>query len=90
MDWPINSEWKCEICKKYEGLTWGLVHAQCRCNVCHVQYRMRNEKSDRVTKPICQLKPEYYDAFKTIWEVYHIPIDEVTNEQWQESLTKQD
>lgn len=90
MNWPLAPDWKCEICGKNEGLTWGLVHAQCRCNNCHTPYRMRDEMEIVVNIPICQLKPEYYEAFKTIWEIYHIPIEEVNDEQWQESLAKQD
>lgn len=82
MNWPIDSKWKCEICEKYEGLTWGLVHAQCRCNVCHTQYGMRDKDGKVVTFPICQLKPEYHKAFKIIWDKDFIPEDEVTDEQW--------
>ena len=90
MNWSLNPNWKCEICGENQGLTWGLVHAQCRCNVCHTQYRMRDEKDEVVKKPICQLKPKYYDAFKLIWEVYKQQIEEVSDEQWEEQLTKQD
>ena len=90
MNWQLDNDWKCEICGKNEGLTWGLVHAQCRCNICHTQYRMRNIKDEVISKPICQLKPEYYYAAKEGYEALQKPIDEFSDDEWQEALMKKD
>ena len=75
MNWPIDHNWQCEICGNF-SLTWGILHARCRCNECHVQYHMRNENDDIVTTPICMLKPEYYLPVKQIWLECQVPIDE--------------
>ena len=88
MNWEKSPDWKCEICGQNQGLTWGFVHAQCRCNVCHTQYRMRNKDGDIVTIPICQLKPEYYEAFKILWEKYKRPIEKTTDVEWDEVLVR--
>ena len=81
MDWPRDANWRCEICDGV-WLIWGFVHAQCRCQTCHTQYRMRDEKGERVIRPICQLRPEYYEVAKTAWQKDHKPIDEYTHSEW--------
>ena len=86
MDWSLDENWKCEICSNI-ALIWGFVHAQCRCDYCHTQYRMRDNDDKVVTKPICQLKPEYYEAFKILWEKDHRPVDEISIEEWDSVLT---
>ena len=85
MNWDLIHGWKCEVCGRNEGLTWGLAHATCRCNVCHSEYRMRNEKDEVVTKPICQLKPEFFKPAKIGFTKYQKPIDEFSDEEWEES-----
>lgn len=90
MNWPLDQNWKCEICGKYGELTWGLAHAHCRCNRCHAQYRMRDEQGNVVTKPICQLKPEYYVAAKIGVKTFQKPLDEFSETDWQELLVKKE
>ena len=85
MNWGIDKNWKCEVCGKYEGMIWGLVHATCRCNVCHTEYRMRDGKDEVVDTPICQLKPEFFEPAKIGFAKYNKPIDEFTDEEWKES-----
>jgi len=93
MNWPIDPDVTCQTCgKKFAeagivgtilgtGLTWGLVHGECRCNICHTHYHMRDE--DRVLiRPTCWLKEEYKAAAKAGWEMFGVPIDEFTDEQW--------
>lgn len=95
MNWPLARGWECETCGHcpvgidgigllYSGLTWGLIHAQCRCNQCHTKYRMRNEEDNVVTVPICQLKEEYKERAKKGWQQYQKPIDEWTEDMWSE------
>ena len=85
MDWDLKHGWKCEVCGKYEGLTWGLAHGTCRCNVCHTEYRMRDKKGEVVDTPICQLKPEFFEPAKIGFAKYNKPIEEFSNEEWKES-----
>ncbi|MEN6321714.1 MAG: hypothetical protein ABFD82_23570 [Syntrophaceae bacterium] len=82
MNWPLDNGWKCPICGGRE-LTWGLVHARCRCNTCHVEYRMRDDEDNRVDTPICLLKTEYTEPFKKIWTEKQTPVDEVTDDEWE-------
>lgn len=89
MDWPIDSNWQCEICGEKARPQWGLIHAQCRCITCHAQYRMRNDKDEVVTRPICQLKTEYNEPVKLAWEKYHIPLEELSDEQWAEFIKQE-
>ena len=85
MNWPLDPNWKCEICGSRE-LTWGLPHATCRCDVCHTQYRMRNEDDEVVSIPICQLRSEYKKSVKNAWDKLGIPIDEFSDQQCFELL----
>ncbi len=68
------------------SLTWGIVHATCRCDRCHTQYRMRNEDQEAVATPICQLKPEYQEAGKWAWEKWGEPLDELSDYKWDTAL----
>jgi hypothetical protein len=43
------------------------------------------DTGERVTTPICMLKPEYRAAFKVLWERDGIPIDEVADADWEAS-----
>ena len=83
MNWPIDKDWVCDTCGENHGLEWGLIHAQCRCNECHTQYFMRD--SDAIfTRPKCALKDEYKEPAKKAWAKYHLPVDELSDEQWDE------
>lgn len=88
MNWGLQPNWTCETCGEYAGLTWGMVHAQCRCNKCHTEYRMRNKKDEIVTQPISQLKDEYKEPAKNGWQKYGKPIDEFTDNEWDEVIAK--
>lgn len=83
MDWPLNKDWKCEFCGE-RLLIWGIVHATCRCSKCHIHYRMRNEDDNVVDTPICNIKLEYAQAYKNIFNETRKPIDEVTDAEWDE------
>jgi hypothetical protein len=84
MDWPIDREWKCEICGQYSGLTWGLPHAVCRCNTCHAVYSMRDDNDNVVETPILQIKHEYVDPAKKGYKQHRKPISEFTPEEWDD------
>lgn len=86
MNWPVKDGWLCETCGEYSGLEWGLRHAECRCNTCHTQYYMRDLNDDQIilTTPHCELKDEYKEPAKKAWNKYHIPVDELSDEQWDE------
>jgi len=87
MDWSLDENWKCEICGNID-LIWGIQHGTCRCEVCHTQYRMRDEKGKIVKIPICMLKSEYYDATKELYKKYKTPMSQWTDEQWDETMIK--
>ena len=40
MNWPLNADWQCPVCAA-RALVWGIVHGICRCEVCHLQFTMR-------------------------------------------------
>lgn len=85
MDWPLKENWKCEICGN-RILIWGLHHGTCRCDKCHVEYRMRDEQNKVVNVPISQLKSEYYQPFKEIYDRCQKTIDQVTDDEWNAVL----
>lgn len=89
MNWPIDRKWKCETCGTNTGLEWGLVHARCRCNQCHTQYHMRDDK-EILTWPKCMLKDEYKEPAKLAWERFATPVDELTDEQWDKFVTSKE
>lgn len=82
MDWEIKQNWICETCGVNAGLTWGLVHAECRCNKCHTPYGMRDKEGNIVTEPMSKLKDEYKKAARLGYEKFHKPIEEFTNDEW--------
>ena len=86
MNWPIDKGWKCQTCEQNEGLEWGLVHAQCRCNVCHTEYYMRADDEERtlLTTPKCMLKDDYKAPVKQVWDKYHVTMSEMTDEMIDE------
>jgi hypothetical protein len=88
MDWELDNNWLCPTCGKNEGLEWGLIHAQCRCNVCHTEFTMRtnDEQNTIVIIPICMLKEEYKEPIKQIYAKYHVTIDEMTDEMFDEFM----
>lgn len=99
MNWPLKKDWECVVCgfgpkiamreelSMSLGLTWGLVHAECRCDRCHTVYYMRdNSREGRpiVDVPISMLKPEYLEAAKRAWKAWAKPLDELTDDEWLE------
>jgi len=90
MNWPLDAGWKCEVCGSDTGkLTWGLLHARCRCDCCHVEYSMRDwGKPDHpvVTRPICMLKPEYLDVAKLLWQEKQTPLSTWTSDELGRAL----
>ena len=88
MNWPLGKDWVCETCSGQHGLTWGQVHAQCRCNLCHTQYTMRDSDEERtiLTTPRCMIKDEYKEPVKQAWQKLSIPVDELTEEQLEPYL----
>lgn len=87
VDWPIKKDWKCETCGSKSFLIWGLVHGQCRCNICHTQYMMRN-KDEAVDVPISRLKDEYKSPARKGYEEYKKPISKFTDDEWDKLLNK--
>lgn len=83
MNWPLSKDWVCEICGEKVWLEWGMMHAQCRCSLCHTQYRMKDDKDKMVDIPICQIKPEYYETWKKLWQNLHKPLEQITDEEWE-------
>ena len=51
---------------------------------------MRNEKKEIVDVPLCQLRDKYKEPAKLAWAKWHIPVDELTDEQWEEFMTKKE
>lgn len=82
MWWTLSLDWACIVCG-HRGLTWGMVHAECRCNLCHARYFMRNGDKKIVTVPVPLLKEGFRDPARTLWEKYRKPIDELTDAQWE-------
>ena len=87
MDWPLDKDWVCEICGK-RNLMWGFIHAQCRCAICHTQYRMRDGGGNVVRKPIIYLKPEYYEVIKLIWDETKTRCSDLTSELLDEYMDR--
>lgn len=99
MNWPIDADWECEVCgmvppgslveflmMQHGALVWGLRNGTCRCDVCHVQYTLRDwwtEGNPIVTTPICLLEPKYKAAFIKLWAEHHRPVDQITDEEWE-------
>ena len=87
MNWPLNPDWKCETCEQQAGLTWGLVHGECRCDQCHTQYTMRAASGEhRLTVPLSLLREEYKAAAHFLWKQYRLPVDEASDEQWDTAI----
>ena len=82
MDWNLAADWACETCGA-RSLIWGLIHAQCRCMKCHTQYRMRDEDSNVVETPICQLKVEYKVPAQVGWKEKKTTISTWTKDEWE-------
>ena len=87
MNWIIDSDWKCQTCGN-TSLTWGFINGQCRCDTCHTEYFMRENNGEAVFVPICQLMPEYVVAARAGWQLYHKPIDDFTDSEWDMLLPK--
>jgi len=89
MNWPLDHDWVCETCNHYQGMTWGLIHAECRCDKCHTVYTMRDYKKEGdpiVDIPISKLKEEYKAPAKWLWENLSLGIDEATDDEWDQAI----
>lgn len=86
MNWPLNKDWKCEICGEHTDLEWGMLHARCRCSQCHVQYHMKDKEDNIVSIPICMIKDEYRKPTQYGWSKFHRPIDTFTDTEWDELI----
>ena len=90
MNWPLNPDWVCETCGSKQGnlgLTWGLIHSQCRCNTCHTIYWMRNDKQEIVDIPINGFKDEYKLPAKIGWKLFnHTPTSEWLDDMWDKAI----
>lgn len=85
MNWPVAQGWVCETCEKDYGMTWGLANGRCRCDRCHTQYIMRD--GDKVVDtPISLLKDEYKEPARKGWKMYARPLDEWTDDEWDEAF----
>lgn len=85
MNWPLIDGWKCQTCGTNAGLTWGFVHAECRCNKCHTGYYMRADGKVTDT-PVCLLKSEYREPARIGYDIYNIPISEWTDAEWDRAI----
>ena len=83
MNWSLDLSWKCEICGKDRGLTWGMIHAECRCDCCHAVYSMRadDERRSVLTRPRLLLKPAFLESAKTAAKAGKV-LDDLTKEEW--------
>lgn len=89
MDWPMKPDWLCPICGENQGLTWGFVHAECRCNRCHAVFTMRDSEGVRLREPKCLLRKEYFDVASSIWHETWTPLDQVDDETWAKFMQEQ-
>jgi len=83
MWWTVSPEWACIICG-HRGMTWGFVRAECRCDLCHARYFMRDRDGKIINVPITLLKEDFQEPARELWGKYRIPIDQLTDEQWEE------
>ncbi len=91
MNWPIAQDWACEICNTKHNystwsLTWGMCHAECRCNICHATYRMRDTNGEIVFVPILSLQFEYINLVKRGWVKYKTPYTCWEEKIWDELI----
>lgn len=84
MNWALDKDWKCEICGGDYGLTWGLVHGECRCNQCHAVYSMRADDEARtiLTKPRCSIKESFRQPAKQFYSQTRKPLEDATKDDW--------
>lgn len=82
MNWPIEAEWKCEVCEQHAGLEWGFVHAECRCNHCHAVYMMRAKDETRtiLTIPRMNMRQEWMQPILDGWAEHRRFIDDLIDE----------
>lgn len=94
MNWPLSREWYCEICGvkgTLRGLTWGFVHAECRCNQCHAVYRMKDAEGNMVSTPVLNMRDEFVHPAKVAMKKVSFGtlvgadnLSALTPEQWRE------
>jgi len=83
MDWQLEPSWKCETCGKSVGLTWGLVNGECRCNLCHTPYYMKDKDGNITSVPKNDIIAKYRDEVKALYEKYQRPIEEIPEEEYK-------
>jgi len=84
MDWPIDHDWKCEVCDTFSGLTWGFSHGECRCNKCHAIYRMRVNQEIVTTPKHAYKWDTWVGVLRAGWQKFQKPIGEWTDEMYDE------
>ena len=86
VSWKVDQDWQCQTCGTSAfHLIWGFINGECRCNICHTEYMLRD--GDQIlTRPICQLKLEYTEPAKTGWQYFKKGFDEFTNEDWAKAF----
>ena len=87
MDWPLKKGWRCEICG-HTILIWGISTGCCRCDICHTEYTMYGANEQETDTPICRIRPDYYDAWKALWQELKKPIELTTDVEWNNALKK--
>ena len=82
MNWPMDRDWKCEVCDQHTGLEWGFTHAQCRCNHCHAIYSMRatDEARTILTTPRMTMKEEWLQPILDGWANHQRFIEDLIEE----------
>ena len=89
MSWPVVRGWTCQTCgTDANGLIWGILHARCRCRVCHTQYHMRDASDEVTDTPICCLKDEYKGPARVGYAKYRKPLSEWTDGEWNLVMTE--
>ena len=100
MNWPIKWGWKCEICGNQPvgidgigllsvGLYWGIVHARCYCSKCHTPYRMRDKDDNVVITPICQVKEDWIETTKSLWNTHGEGYTDLDDGAWEKEYAIQ-
>jgi hypothetical protein len=87
MNWKIDANARCEICNALHwqsGMTWGIVHGQCFCNVCDAPYTMvENDPEYRhLTTPCLMLRGAFVGPARRWWNKNHTGLDRLEMRDW--------
>jgi len=80
MNAPLNKDWICPICSN-RVLVWGFINGQCRCDICHTEFMMR-DGTKVVDIPIWLIKDVYKEPAKAGYQYFKKPISEFSDEEW--------